>query len=107
MDYQIQSRNDGGYTIYFKVKNTIQTKTVTYPAGEYRVELIGKGKDRSLSQLPGIYYSPESITSLTVNWGYGFAFLDNDRKFAYLNLYQITGPDTSEPLFLNGRYPLP
>jgi hypothetical protein len=107
MNYKVEVRSDGGYSLEIEI-----TKTNLFSADGffrkiknlYVIDLIGKGKDWSYRNQKGLYYSQDEILSKTTDWDFGYAWIDIERMYIYLNLYWVSGPDGMIPSDLNGKY---
>jgi len=110
LNHQVKKRDDGGFTIV--INGTIQhfipiTAEGFFPKEpvNYRVELIGKGKDWSYRNQPGFYYSyPDSIKGELSSWDIGYAWVDEKKENIYLNFYWIASPDSLAKSKINGKY---
>lgn len=109
INYKITDRSDGGYSIALDI-----SKTNVFSAdgffqkikNHYVLNLIGKGKDWSYRNQKGYYYGLNDISSNTLGWDFGYAWVDADRTHLYLNLYWVSSPDSMIPSDLNGKYSL-
>ncbi len=109
MEYSIADRPDGGYSlslIYLKRHWTPITAEGIFPTERksYTVNIIGKGKDWTFRNQKGYYYSLNDISSLQKAWDFGYAWVDADRKYLYLNLYWVSSPEGMTPSDVNGKY---
>jgi len=105
--YSVTSTGNGGYSLDIAV-----SKTIFFSAdglfqnvrNHYSIDLIGKGKDWSYKNQKGFYYSLNDIESTQAYWDIGYAWVDIDRKYIYLNFYWVSSPDNLIPSDVNGRY---
>ncbi|MEW6601013.1 MAG: hypothetical protein AB1499_08590 [Nitrospirota bacterium] len=110
-DYSVNKRADGGYSLKI-VMNKRYWKLVTpeglFPSFKqiYTIELIGRGSDWSYRNQEGHYYSLNEINCFQKAWDFGYAWVSNDRKYIYLNLYWVMSPDNITPADVNGKYEL-
>ncbi|HOI72877.1 MAG: hypothetical protein HPY65_16680 [Syntrophaceae bacterium] len=111
IQYTVTKRTDGGYTLKIVCKKRIW-KPITaegfFPVQEtnHEIDFIGRGEDLSYRARPGYYYSLNKIESKSKSWDLGYAWVDPERKYLYLNLYWIKVPDDLAPINANGRYRL-
>jgi hypothetical protein len=110
--YSVTERPDGGYTLYisYSKRHWIPiTAEGMFPLdkGNYTIDVIGKGKEYTSGRgLKGYLYTQEDIKSLSTLWNFGYAWIDADRMYLYLNLYWMILPDESAPSKINGKYKL-
>ncbi len=109
MNYKVTVRSDGGYSLEIDI-----TKMNLFSAdgffqkvkNHYVINLIGKGKDWSYRNQKGFYYGQNEILSNTSGWDFGYAWVNDDRTYLYLNLYWVASPDGIIPSDVNGKYSL-
>lgn len=107
--YSIAERPDGGYLINAAVKKRyLFTADGIFPSDRrsFIVELIGGGKDFSYRNQKGFFYSFDEIKSIQKEWDFGYAWISEDRKYLYINLFWVKSPDGVTPADVNGRYQL-
>lgn len=107
--YTIVPKSDGGYLIDLVSEKRIWvpiTAEGIFPkkTSRYQLELTGKGSDWAYRNQAGYYYSYEQIASKQKDWDFGYAWIDADRRYIYLNLYQVKSPDEMIPSDINGKY---
>ena len=108
-EYTILTRPDGGYKIDITY-NKRHWKPITaegiFPKEikKYTIEIIGKGKDWSFRNQEGFYYSAEEVQSKKKAWDFGYAWIDSERRFLYLNFYWVSAPKNVTPSDVNGKY---
>lgn len=108
--YTVNERPDGGYTLkihYWKRYWIPITAEGMFPLveGNCTIDIIGKGKEYTSGRgLKGYLYSHEDIKSLSTLWNFGYAWIDADREYLYINLYWMVLPDSSAPSQINGKY---
>jgi len=109
MEYTVLVRPDGGYTLTI-TKSKRHWKPITaegiFPkeTKNYTIDIIGKGEDWSNRNQNGYYYTFEAIKCNRKAWDFGYAWVDNERKHLYLNLYWVSSPDDYTPSDVNGKY---
>jgi hypothetical protein len=111
VEYSVTERPDGGYTLninYSKRHWIPITGEGFFPLekGNYTIDIIGKGKDYTSRQEKGYYYTPEDVKSVGKLWDFGYAWIDTERTYLYLNMYWVSLPDGIVPSKLNGKYRL-
>jgi hypothetical protein len=111
IDYKITVNSDGGYSLkitYIKRHWKPITAEGFFPLERksYAIDIIGKGKDWKYRGQNGYYYSIEDIQSNRKSWDFGYAWVDLERKYLYLNLYWVASPDDIIPSDVNGKYSL-
>jgi len=107
INYSVTSTGNGGYSLDIAV-----SKTIFFSADglfqkvrtHYSIDLIGKGKDWSYRNQKGYYYSLDDIVADKTNWDIGYAWVDIDRKYIYLNFYWASSPEDLIPSDVNGKY---
>jgi hypothetical protein len=107
--YKIEARPDGGYSLKMDV-----TKTTIFSAdgfsrkvrNHFEIVLLGKGEDWSYRNQKGFYYRQNDVVSSSQCWDFGYAWVDADRTYLYLNLYWVSSPESMIPSDLNGKYRL-
>lgn len=110
-EYSITERSDGGYSVSI-VLHKRYWKLITaegiFPSVRYGVtiDLQGEGKDWGYRNQKGYYYGLDEIQSIQGQWDFGYAWLTDDRKYLYLNLFWVRAPDGMMPADVNGRYSL-
>ncbi len=111
--YSVTERPEGGYTLnisYSKRHWIPITAEGMFPLeeGNYTIDVIGKGRKKTFwnGSLEGYYYTQEDIKSLSTLWNFGYAWIDADREYLYLNLYWASFPDSIVPSKINGKYKL-
>ena len=110
-EYSVKRRSDGGYTIDITI-NKRHWKPITaegfFPKQRmhFVVEVIGQGQDWSKIDQKGFFYSSEYVMSKGKAWDFGYAWIDFERKFLYLNFYWVASPDSIIPSDVNGTYNL-
>jgi hypothetical protein len=70
----------------------------------YTIELISQGKDWSFRNQNGFYYPLDQIKSSDKAWDIGYAWIDAERKYIYINFYWVNSPDGLRPSDVNGKY---
>lgn len=70
------------------------------------MDIIGKGIDWSYRNQNGFYYSQDYIKSGNSAWNFGYAWVDKERRYLYVNLYRVASPDGTTPSDINGKYSL-
>ena len=107
--YTVLVRPDGGYTLTI-TKSKRHWKPITaegiFPkeTKNYTIDIIGKGEDWSNRNQHGYYYASEAIKCNRKAWDFGYAWVDNKRKYLYLNLYWASSPDDNTSSDVNGKY---
>lgn len=109
MNYKVTAKSDGGFSLEIDI-----SKTTLFSAdgffqkvnNHYVVNVIGKGKDWSYRNQKGFYYGQNEILSNTPGWDFGYAWVDVDRTYLYLNLFWVASPDGIVPSEVNGKYSL-
>jgi hypothetical protein len=109
LEYNISIRPDGGYKLLINYSKRVWqpiTAEGFFPKIErsYTIELISKGKDWSFRNQKGFYYPLEKIQSADKAWDIGYAWVDANRKYIYLNLFWVKSPDGLTPSDVNGKY---
>lgn len=110
-EYTIMEREDGGYTLNLFISKR-HWKPITaegfFPKEEksYTIDIVGPGKDWSFRAQNGFYYSLEQIVSTKRHWDIGYAWVDPDKRYLYLNLYWVSSPDGLSPSDVSGKYRL-
>ena len=107
----VKNRSDGGYTLtitYLKRHWKPITAEGFFPVERkyYVIGIVGSGEDLSYREKNGFYYPLDKIVSEDVAWDLGYAWIDAERKYIYLNLYWISPPDGLTPSGASGRYRL-
>lgn len=111
-EYDISRKPDGGYTIDLRI-NKRHWKPITaegfFPKQElyFTIDIAGKGKDWSGKDQPGFYYSSDLVSCKGQAWDFGYAWVDRERRFVYLNFYWASSPDKMIASDVNGKYALP
>lgn len=108
-EYSITERPDGGYSlsiVLYKRYWKLITAEGIFPSVRrtYTIELTGQGSDWVYRNQKGYYYSLDEIKSVQKEWDIGYAWLSDDRKYLYLNLFWVKAPDSVTPADVNGRY---
>lgn len=109
--YTITEREDGGYTIIINTSKRL-LKMITaegfFPKIEkgYKIELIGNGQDWKHRGYEGYFYSIEKMKSKQIKLDVGYAWVDKERKYLYLNIYFAELPDKIISSEINGMYRL-
>lgn len=111
MKHTVSLRPDGGYNIDVTIsKRHMQLITAEgiFPKEikNFKIEIIGKGKNWSYRNQNGFFYGIEQIKCLNNAWDFGYAWVDSERKYLYLNLYWVSSPDSLIPSDVNGKYRL-
>ena len=109
VEYSVTERPDGGYTLnitYSKRHWIPITAEGFFPLEKdnFTIDIIGKGKDYTPRNQKGYYYTQEDVKSIGKLWDFGYAWIDADRKYLYLNLYWVSLPDRIVPSKVNGKY---
>lgn len=107
INYKIKAESDGGYSLEIDL-----TKTILFSADgffqtiktRHIINLIGKGKDLSNRNHKGFFYGHNEVSSNSFEWDFGYAWVDIERKYLYLNFYWVSEPDGMRPSDLNGKY---
>jgi len=108
-EYFMAERPDGGYSLNI-VLSTRYWKLITaegiFPSlrRSLTIELTGKGTDWSYRNQKGYYYSFDEIKSIQKEWDFGYAWISDDRKHVYLNMFWVNAPDRVTSSDVNGRY---
>lgn len=108
-EYSITERPEGGYSLSIELYKRywkLITAEGVFPSVRrtFTIELTGKGKDWDYRNQKGYYYSLDEIQSIQKQWDFGYAWLTDDRKYLYLNLFWVKAPDGVTPADVNGRY---
>ena len=108
--HKVIPREDGGYEITLNgTKRIYQPITAEgfFPVEQlnYKISLIGKGKEWSFRAQPGYYYSfPTDIKSAKCHWDFGYIWVDKNRETISINLYWVKAPDSLLDADINGSY---
>jgi hypothetical protein len=107
---KVQARDDGGYSISL-IGHTQHVQPVSaegfFPKQTVglQIELIGTGKEWSYRNQPGYFYTyPSSIRSDPELWDMGYAWIDINKEYIYLNFYWVNSPDSLRESRVNGKY---
>jgi hypothetical protein len=109
IEYTVSRRSDRGYTLEIYIEKR-HWKPITaegfFPVEKksYSIEIIGDGKDWSYREQNGYFYPLEQIQSIKKHWDIGYAWVDADRKYIYLNLYWVNAPDGLKRSDVSGKY---
>jgi hypothetical protein len=110
--YSVSKSIDGGYSINIRYSKR-HLKPITaegmFPLEKrsYIVEVKGNGKNWNYRNQNGTYYDSENVTSNLKAWDIGYAWIDNEGEYIYLNFFWISAPDDLVPSDVNGKYELP
>lgn len=110
-EYTISIRPDGGYTLVINKSirhwNPITAEGI-FPkeTKHYIIDIVGKGNDWSNRNQNGYYFTSKEIKCNKKAWDFGYAWIDNERKYLYLNLFWVSSPDGYTPADVNGKYRL-
>ena len=110
VDYQVIQKDDGGYTVNIKGYTQIVapiTAEGSFPKQQlnYQIELVGDGKEWTYRNQPGFYFSfPKDIHCKREPGEIGYAWVDINKEYIYLNFYWIQAPDSLIESRLNGKY---
>lgn len=108
-EYIIAERPDGGYSlnaVIYKRYLITADGIFTGVRRTFTIVLIGKGRDLSYRNQKGYYYSLDEIKSTQKEWDLGYAWISDNHKYLYLNLFWVKAPDSVTPADVNGRYKL-
>lgn len=111
IEYAVSSRPDGGFSVEI-VYSKRHWKPITaegmFPLDKkgYKIEVIGKGEDWTNRNQKGYYYRSDEITSDIKAWDLGYGWIDENRRYLYLNFFWVSSPDGLIPSDINGKYDL-
>jgi len=106
-NYKITVNTDGGYTLEIDTEKTDIFSADGFLHKEklhYVIKLIGNGENWSYRSQKGYFYSEHEILSNNRYWDIGYAWVDIERKYIYLNLYWVRYPDGMSSSDVNGKY---
>jgi hypothetical protein len=110
VESDVVQKTDGGYTLRLG-GHTQHIQPISaegfFPKQSiyYTIDLLGPGEDLTYRNQPGFYYSfPEDISSNKKHWDFGYAWVDLNREFIYLNFYWIDSPNSVKESRVNGKY---
>jgi len=109
--YSVSRKPDGGYTLNINIVKR-HWKPITaegfFPVERtsYVIDVMGKGRDWTYRAQSGFYYSSAEIKCRHQSWDFGYAWIDSERKYLYLNFYWVSSPDDIIPSDVNGKYRL-
>lgn len=111
MEYAIADRPDSGYLlniVLYKRYWKLITAEGIFPKKRltYAIEIVGKGRDWSYRNQKGYFYSLDEIKSTDKGWDFGYAWVDAEREYLYLNLYWVNSPNRIIPSDINGTFRL-
>ncbi len=110
-DYQLTSGPDGTYIVNVCfVKRHWEPFTAegfcSVERESYSVEIAGKERLWGRRGQNGYYYSLDEVKCVPESWDLGYAWIDSERKYLYLNFYWVSSPDNIIPSDVNGKYRL-
>lgn len=102
VEYSITKNKDGGYSI--NIVGDFRQE-YSYVKTQFQIQLEGEGTDWSYRAQNGLYYSFDEIKVNGLSHGdEGYAWVNQDKTYVFLNLYWIQSPDDLRPSDLNGKY---
>jgi hypothetical protein len=105
INYKIEVQSDGGYLLKISLKKIILFSADGFFhkfTNDAEIRLIGKGEDLTYRNHNGYFYNQNNVSGF--RWDFGYAWVDIERKYIYLNFYWLCEPDGMIPSDFNGKY---
>lgn len=108
-EFSVVENPDGGYLLNI-VLSTRYWKLITsegiFPSLQrtLAIELTGKGTNWTYRNQNGYYYSLNEIKCSQKEWDLGYAWISDDRRYLYLNLFWVNAPNSVISSDVNDRY---